>query len=247
MILLLSPMVNAQGTAGKVQGLLPAGAKIIEAADVTAIAGRPRTMVLWMANPTKRDGGSEYCGTAVDGKVLFEGPTRLSLIDTAGRKLINTVRILGRGTDGVGTADSFSIPFLVSNDYYHVPQPDESGWGIPEILHLQDLTGDGIPAEFVVFMYDACGIVSTSVLGYAPDSDRVLQYPVEVADSDGSHVEIWVEQIFATRQTSPGHWKFSWRPGHGTDYVLHEDVSFDRTRKMFVERQTVSPPGPKGQ
>ena len=47
--------------------LLPKGAVVIESADVSGIAQKPRVLVLWMLNPQKRNGGPEYCGTVVDG------------------------------------------------------------------------------------------------------------------------------------------------------------------------------------
>lgn len=243
LVFLLLPMLSGQPPAEPFQKLLPVGARVIETADVTAIAGRPRTMVLWMERPARHSGGPEYCGTSVHGD-FFEGPTRLSLLSPGDPSLINTIDILGRGTDGVGARDSFQIPFFVSNDYYHVPRPNASGRGTPEILHLQDFTGDGELAQFVLFMYDACGIVSTSVLGYAQQSDRVVQYPVEVTDAGGKHVESWVEQIFATKAVQPGRWKFSWRPGHGSEEILNEDVSFDRAKQVFVEKHTTSRPLP---
>jgi len=35
------------------------GAKVIETADVSAIAKKPRVLVLWMVNPTRRVGTPE--------------------------------------------------------------------------------------------------------------------------------------------------------------------------------------------
>ena len=174
-----------------VQALLPAEAKIIETADLTKATGKPRALILWMLRPTKHSGGEEYCGTTVDGD-YWEGPARLSLMDSTAARLLNTVAISGRG-------DSFRLPFFVSSTYYHVPHANAEKKGTPEILYLQDLTGRGVASEFVLFMYDACGIVSTGVSGYDARSDRVLQYPVEVQKADGKHAGLWAEQIFATK------------------------------------------------
>jgi hypothetical protein len=237
------PILSAQRSVNAVQRLLPVKAKVIETADVTAIAGKARMMVLWMDHAEVHNTGEEYCGTSVHGSDVYVGPTRLSLVDSATPRLINTVKILGRGSDGQGTEDSFLLPALVSNDYYYVPHLNSSGRGVPQILHLQDLTGSGTAAEFVLFMYDACGIASTSVLGYQTRSDRVVQYHVQV---NGAGTDLWVEQVFATKPVAPGHWNFSWGPGHGSDDIIHEDVRFDRNKQMFVDTQTVSQPEPGG-
>ena len=188
-----------------------------------------------MLRPTKHSGGEEYCGTTVDGD-YWEGPARLSLMDSTAARLLNTVAISGRG-------DSFRLPFFVSSTYYHVPHANAEKKGTPEILYLQDLTGRGVASEFVLFMYDACGIVSTGVSGYDARSDRVLQYPVEVQKADGKHAGLWAEQIFATKPARPGYWNFTWAPGHGAEYSVHEEVSFDASRQTFVEKQTIVPYG----
>lgn len=241
-LLCSSHVVHAKESSSGLQTLLPPGAKIIETADLRAVALKPRMMVLWMLNPSRNSGGPEYCGTSVHG-AYYEGPTRLSLVDASTSRLLNTVKILGRGENGVGMADRFQIPYLVSGAYWRVPHLDREGRGGPEILDLRDYTGEGIPAGFVLFMYDACGIVSTSVLGYERSSDRVVQYQVDVSDESGRHREFWVGQVFATKPARPGAWAFNWRPGHGSDYTLNETVSFDSSARIFRQKETVSRPG----
>ncbi len=196
--------------------------------------------MLWMSHGEMRWGGEEYCGTVVHGDYFYEGSVRLSLVDPAAPRIVDTISIPGRGPDGVDQ-DDFRLPAHVLDAVYHVPHPDSAGKGVPEILHLRDFTGDGIATEFALFMYDACGIASGSVLGYDRRSDRVLQYPVEVHDEQGTHIESWVWQIFSTEPVLPGNWEFSWGPGHGSDKILNEDVTFDPARRMFVMRETVQP------
>jgi peptidyl-prolyl cis-trans isomerase A (cyclophilin A) len=219
-----------------VETLLPAGAKIIETADISKPKGKSRVLILWMLHPTRHSGSREYCGTTVDGD-YWEGPANLSLMDSTGPRILSTVAIAGRGEK------SFRLPFFVSNTYYNVPQPNAEKKGVPEILHLQDLNGDGVPSEFVLFMYDACGMVSTGVLGYDSRADRVLQYPIEVQNANGSHLGLWAEQIFAAKSVRPGYWNFTWAPGHGADYQIHEEVSFDAVRQTFIEKQVTVPSG----
>lgn len=114
--------------------------------------------------------------------------------------------------------------------------------GKPKILYLQDLNGDGVAAEFVLFMYGACSIADTRVFGYQKQSDRVVSYLVEVQNGRGQpKTEKWVGQIFARKPISPGRWDFTWEPGHGTDSTIREQVSFDRVRQLFVDQQTITP------
>jgi hypothetical protein len=169
------------------------------------------------------------------------GSANLSLVDSRGPKLINTVNIepYFRTSD----QDEFRIPFRVSNYYYHVPHPNSNNEGIPQILFLRDFTGEGVAAQFVLFDYFHSGDGNpTSVYGYSPKLDRAVAYQVE--RTEGNHrsdLVSWVPQVFATEPTRPGHWKFTWEEGHGDEFWIHEDVSFDMDRQRFVERVTLTP------
>jgi hypothetical protein len=139
----------------------------------------------------------------------------------------------------VETEDSFRIPLIVSSTYYFVPHPDASGLGLPEILHLRDFTGEGFLGQFALFIYDACGLATTSAFGFQRRSDRVVQYPIE---GNGSGTKLWIEQVFATKPIRPGYWNFTWSPGHGVDDIIHEHVTFDRTKQVFIRKATVTQP-----
>jgi len=135
------------------------------------------------------------------------------------------------------------VPFRVPNTYYNVPNPDKEGWGTPHLLNLRDFTGDGNAAEFPLFIYDACGIASGSVFGYAVESDKAVQYPVLVLETgEKPRVEEWIEQVFSHKPLTPGNWRFTWRPGHGSEDIIDEDVSFDRVNQRFIEKQTIRQP-----
>jgi hypothetical protein len=154
---LLKSVTTGQAPPPGLHAVLPVGAKVIETADVSDIAGKPRSLVLWMLQPKRVNTGEEFCGTAVYGHWVWEGPARLSL------------------------------PSLLTakEPYYAVPSPQADGKGIPKVLNLKDLTGDGLPAELVLYQYEACGIVSTSVLGYQKGTDKVRHYPIETHDPNG--------------------------------------------------------------
>jgi hypothetical protein len=225
----------------QIGALLPSDAMVIETADLHLSSGKQRTLVLWMRNPKKevRNPDRGFCSDAVYGDARV-GPASLSLVDIAARKLLNTVQITGP-SDSRDSDDSFPLPFLVGGDYYHVPSFTSQNEGKPQIMFFEDLTGDGIRAEFVLFSYSACGIISTSVFGYDTKSDRAVQYPTEVVRREGGRtIERWMDQVFRTKPNSPGHWDLSWEPGHGADVMIHDKVSFDKARQRFVDHQSIT-------
>ena len=217
-------------------GLLPTRASVIEVADLTPLVKRDRMLVLWMEHP-ESSLRSDWCGDAVYGD-SWVGPARVSLIDRRRRKILNTIAVEGDETAGIPRGQ-FRIPFLLGPSFYHVPQRDSAGEGKPVLLHLVDLTGDGLAVEFVLFQYVACGLVDTAVFGYQSGSDRVLRYPVElIEDGQKPQLRSWVLQLFAHRQASPGRWDFRWGPGHGEEgFTFHEVAWFDRARQRFVTRR----------
>ena len=89
---------------------LPTGAEIIETVDLTAAAGKSRALMLWMEHPLKVERGADagYCGDLVYGDHWL-GPTRLSLVDPAGSRLLNTVKVVGPAFMG-DPADIFDSP-----------------------------------------------------------------------------------------------------------------------------------------
>jgi TPR repeat protein len=187
----------------------------------------------------------------------------LSLFDSARGQLLNTVKIVlpaqypeddnnpmhlrifpSPHVRVAAAEDIFLLPFLVTSpSYYSIPQLNSKKEGKPVILTLRDLTGQGVAAAFVLFAYQACGIASTSVIGYSQQSDTVVQYPVEVVQSGQEPIiGIWVEQIFGWDPVRPGHWDFTWDPGHAAKAKFHEQVSFDPVRQLFVDKHESDPP-----
>jgi len=241
----MTSLVAQNPPAPAIQTLLPAGAMIIETADLTDAAGKPRELVLWMQHPDKilreiDHPGESYCGDSVYGDHWY-GPARLSLIDSERHKILNTLEIPDY-FEHPGDGRSFPIPFFVSNAFYSVPSPNSKNEGTPKILNLRDLTGEGYAGHFVLFEYEFCGTALTSVFGYSRVYDRAVQYQVEVRGSDDSlNFDTWVATIFARPPVSPGHWDFTWEPGHDANRKLHEQVSFDPVGQLFVDRQEIMP------
>jgi hypothetical protein len=243
-MLLLAPNQFAQSISpASVQRLLPPEAKIIEVANVKMGSGDTRTLVLWMLHAKKvvRQ-GDLGCSDYLYGDHWY-GPTRLSLIDLPNFKIINTVEIRGLYEGSDDDEHGFPIPFFVSKEEpYFVPRSDKNGEGTPKILNLRDLTGEGVVGQFALFEYEACGVSLTTVLGYSRTTDTAKQFPVEVVEP-GENTELltWIPHLFSEKPSQPGRWNVTWDPGHGCDCTIHEEVSFDVGRQVFVERRKVTP------
>jgi hypothetical protein len=164
-------------------------------------------------------------------------------VDQSQRRVVNTIKITFDKDRAEANGDEFWVPFRVPNTYYSVTHPDKERWGNPHLLNLRDFTGDGIAAEFPLFIYDACGIASGSVFGYSTRSDEAVQYPVLVVETgEQPRIEQWIMQVFSRKPASPGHWRFTWRIGHGSEDIYDEDVTFDRIKQFFIEKQTIRQP-----
>jgi hypothetical protein len=238
--LLLAANLAGQGvTSPWITGILPPEAKVIETGDLKVGGRNSRGLVLWMLHPTRvvrQESGGLGCADWVYGDHWY-GPTRLSLFDVTNKKLINTIEIRGMYEGAEEKDHDFPIPFLVQNGSYYVPRVGSDKEGAPIILNLRDLTGEGVAGQFVLFEYEACAISLTTVLGYSPKSDRAVQYGVERLTETGKpEVVPWVEQVFGAKPIRPGHWDFTWKPGHGAEGSVHEQVSFDRQKQVFVKQ-----------
>jgi hypothetical protein len=220
------------------QSLLPADAKIIEIANLRIPSGKSRVLVLWMLHPARNTRRAfEGFSDQVYGD-HWRGPTRISLVDGAAMKLMNTVEVRGAYDDH----DEFSIPFFVSRYFYHVVKPNRKNEGAPRILHLRDLTAEGVSGQFVLFEYEVSGIAMTSVFGYSPATDAAVQFHVErVENGEEPEIMRWISHTFQENPIRPGYWKFTWEPGHGADAWIDEEVRFDIGRQIFVDQMTVRP------
>lgn len=204
--------------------LLPSNAQILETKDISTIAGKPRTLVLWMTGAVKVHDRDEYCGTSVYGD-YWRGNAKLSVIDSSAQHVVNTL--------GLGDVD---LPFYVKGYYYHIDRPDQAHKGKPDILHLSDLTGEGRAAQFRIFEYEACGIAAARIYGYRPQTDRAVAYDVEVRERNHTHREQNIDNVFDRDPVKPGYWDITWKPGHGSDDTYHDIVHFDAKRQIFVDR-----------
>src|SRR5262245_36405465 len=155
---------------------LPSGAVIIEEQPLSSESYPDRALILWMVNPTnypsdaQKDPEEPYtCPDETRGS-CYSGPTRVSLINTTTRTVINTIEIKDwhfvEGVEGLeNKADSFDIPYAIRKGYYYhvedagdAPAGDAPAGDAPEgvemkarVMWLKDYNGDGKALEFALF------------------------------------------------------------------------------------------------
>ncbi len=69
-----------------------------------------------------------------------------------------------------------------------------------------------------------------------------MQYLVESTQNKFNPVvKTWALQLFSTKPSRAGCWKFTWEAGHGDWEWIDEEVRFDPARQLFVEKKTTRP------
>ena len=239
-ILLTAPMAGQPVLTNGLAELLPSDARIIETASVPVRAAKTRLLVLWMKAPRRVNSRWDSAADFLYGDHWL-GPTFLSLIDPSSARLINTVTIQ-RDPEWSDDRGELAIPFFTYDGFYYVPNPDKERKGKPLLLHLRDLTGEGINGQFVLFDHVASGIAAGSVIGYSPRSDTAVQYAVErTPNRFRPVVHLWAVQVFHEEPLRAGYWKFTWEAGHGAMGLTDEELHFDAARQLFVEKSTTRP------
>lgn len=218
---------------------LPRGAKVIEVTPLPAAVHKDRALVLWMRVRSKTqncdDGWKELSMASCPGSTRgwsYQGPTRVSLVDTATNAIINTI-VIRDSRDAPSTLigaergpgrDSLEVPYwLGDGGPYAVTN------GKPRILLLKDYNGDGDAAEFALFDAWSCSDLLTTLIGYSRKRDRVVRYPVRlrwtVGESSEEITANWVEHLFTQPPQRPGHWKYTARhPGADETYEIRYDA-----------------------
>ena len=218
---------------------LPKSATIVETRALPATARANRMLVLWMLNPRKNP--TNYapdeiysCPEQSRGS-HYSGATRVSLIDSATRRVINTVKISVAQSD----EDSFDLPYAIRKGYYYrVPARVKTGIEAkPKLIWLRDYNGDGKALEFALFDALACMGLETTLIGYSAKQDRVIQYPISLEVFDGAKrtttVSAWADYLFSGKPLRPGYWKYEidYR-GRGGSFDKWE-VRYNPAREQF--------------
>ncbi|MBP7864757.1 MAG: hypothetical protein KA419_02315 [Acidobacteria bacterium] len=195
---------------------LPQGAREVERVTLEKAGYPDRLLVLWMVrpeeNPTGYDPEDPYtCPDHTRGS-FYSGPTRVSLVDAKTGALLNTLEVRDPHDS---SSDSLDVPYAIRKGfYYHVPgDPKASEEAKPVLLDLKDVNGDGKAAEFVLFDALNCMVLRTTLIGYSPAKDKVVNYPVRLKTTfDGKPdtlVTRWPDHLFHEKPERPGHWVYA--------------------------------------
>lgn len=216
---------------------LPAGATVVEIASLASAGIEHRTLVLWMTHATRNPvdllDGTYTCPDQTRGS-YWRGTAFVSVVDESARRVLRTTAL--RGDDSADV----DLPYRIRPGLYYRTHgaPDANGEAVAVVMHLVDATGDGRRLEFVLYDAVGCMPIMTSLVGYEPATDEVVQYQVQVTVDDGGRKSVetgeWWDYLFVKKPVAPGHWRYtidySGRGGSVDSY----DLQYDAPRRMFV-------------
>jgi hypothetical protein len=223
-----SPRIVAQAA-----NLIPETATILEEQIVT----KHRKLVLWMQDPSKHPSelGPDDIYTCPDqtSGSYYSGRANVSLVNTSSNRVVNTLEIRGVDIDGPNT--EVDLPYMIRAGYYYsVPGENSKVERKPQIMSLKDLNGDGSSHEFALFNAQACMGLDTTLIGYSPRLDRVIQYPIIVSDEGGTRTVYWLDYLFAKKPISSGRWRYE-IDYRGRDGTLDSfDIKYEPKTQEFV-------------
>jgi hypothetical protein len=224
---------------------LPRSAVIIETKNLRTSNHPNRSLVLWMLKPTRNpsnipDDEPYTCPDQTRGS-SYDGPTRVSLINTSSNTVINTIKIF---KDYEEPSDTFNLPYAIrSGYYYHSPKPARAGAQTkPTILLLRDYNGDGKALEFALFDALACMGLQTTLIGYSERQDQVINFPINltVVEGEKSSKESlhWADYLFNQHPQKPSYWEYEidyrGRGGSLDKWQVH----YDRIKEEFEAKLT---------
>jgi hypothetical protein len=215
---------------------LPDGAVLLEEQSLPVWAHADRALVLWVwpsqdkplhwrerfaeigAIPEEDEDGYTCPEQATGHSHFYRTRTRVSLVDTRSRQVLNTMPVQ------LGGIDEFDIPFLIRPGYFYevLGQPPQ-GAGKPHILALKDFNGDGKALEFAFYWMESCTGPQSMVFGYSQRQDRVILYQFLLRDqSSGKQgAEIWMLRFTFQKPISRMHWRYDdW-------YNTGDDIKYD--------------------
>jgi hypothetical protein len=189
---------------------LPGDAVILERRQLAPSVRANRAIVLWMIKPSKNPNNYApddiyTCPDQSRGS-YYSGPTRVSLVDSGTNSIINTLKI------SEADEESFDLPYAIRKGYYYRVDSVKRGEAKPTIIWLRDYNGDGKTLEFAFFDAVACMGLQTTLIGYSPKQDRVIQYPIKLEVIEGkkrsSRTSLWADYLFHQKPRHPGYWKY---------------------------------------
>jgi len=227
---------------------LPAGAVVLETRKLPSAKHSDRALVLWMLSPKKNPSGYEpddiyTCPDQTRGS-YYSGPTRVSLLNSVTRTIINTVKIAEEPEEAGGT---FDLPYAIRKGYYYRVE-SQAKRGVeakPAIMWLRDYNGDGRALEFALFDAVACMGLETTLIGYSEKQDRVIQYPINLEVIEGSkhstRVTPWADYLFSAKPRRPGYWKYEIDYRGRAGSLDKWEVRYNPAKEWFEGKLTVVP------
>jgi hypothetical protein len=185
-----------------------------------------------MLHPVKHDRGplTEHNGYNCPEYALgsyYSGPTRISLLDTAASRVLNTLKL------SYENQDSYDVPYRISPEfYYRVTGPLRQKEGRSELLHLLDYNGDGEALEAAFYSREGCQGLNTTLIGYSKRQDAVIQFRLELTEGRTKSFQKWVDYLFHEKPLSPRRWKYEIdsraRGGTLDQYDIRYDSALER-------------------
>jgi hypothetical protein len=207
---------------------LPTRAVVLEEERLPDWAHPERALVLWVLAPSNKPlQGRPEPGEATPEDEqytcpeytlghYYSAPTRVSLVDTNTKRVINTMTIKGGYQEEITIKDkgpdAYDIPYLIRPGYlYEVSGPLAKGEGKPHIFALRDFNGDGKALEFAFYWMESCNGAHALILGYSQKQDQIIFYPFllegDVA-SGHSHSYFWNFRFAKQKPIEPMHWRY---------------------------------------
>lgn len=210
-------------------------ARIIE---FQTLIGYPhRALILWMYIPRVHVEQDEFytCPEVTTGKGYFVGITKVSLLDTKEKRIINTVDVLNgddwESNDTIHRQLCIEVPFSILNPAvarelaglkYHATGGTDTTEGTAHILYLDDYNGDGKKLEFALYNQEGCLGCSSTLFGYSPNQDKVINYDIRlqvsdfnahkgIPDTDTTYERLskWIDHAFCFRFNAKGELNYS--------------------------------------
>lgn len=199
---------------------LPAEWVTVEEANVPST--KNRRVAIQVENPRYHDLKGELggCAVSVYGDAGMRGRIRLVLRRADSGEAIHTLVV-----DPPYAESELGLPIRVADGHYRKIA------GKPRILDWRDLTGDGVADEIVLFDYMVCGIPNTTVIGYRPEQDQLVQF--DVVSRPEATVSKWTSYVFQRQPDRPGFWSFDHEWGHGDNKRYRIVMRYDRQAHRF--------------
>lgn len=218
-LMFVAVQLNVDGQ-GAATFQLPRGAFVLDMRQVPRRVHESRALLLWMLAPSIEPPNPMDGGLCTEG--CFVGPTRMSLVDTKKRLVINTVEI--RRWNGY---EMFLVPYEVALGYGGDARP----------TFLRDCNGDAKALEIPLFDWATSVDLMTSFVGYSESRDAVIRYPVELEIKEGRGRQVvtqyWTEGLECGPDRKSRRWKYTWDTRGRNGCLDRYNISYQPESELF--------------